>query len=248
MENVSTSPSKAYQLSFQGKGSEYFGIIIVNWLLTVLTLGIYYPWAKARQLKYIYGSTALNDDRFSFHGTGKEMFIGLLKTVLIFAVIYGGLLLSVYFDLTLLGVIIFYAGFTAFMPMAIHGSYRYRMSRTSWRGIRMGYRGDRKYFTKEFIKWFLLTLVTFGLYSAWMTINTRNYVLSNVRIGNVEMKYKGDGATYFFLFLKGYFLTLITLGIYSFWWQKDLFAYYIDNLSLKDEEKNYPAKIDRYRR
>ncbi|MCS5553653.1 MAG: YjgN family protein, partial [SAR324 cluster bacterium] len=42
----------SWQLKFEGKGSELFGIFIDNFFLNLLTLGIYYPWAKAKQLRY----------------------------------------------------------------------------------------------------------------------------------------------------------------------------------------------------
>jgi uncharacterized membrane protein YjgN (DUF898 family) len=228
----------SYQLQFNGNGNDFFGVIIVNWLLTVVTLGLYYPWAKARRLQFLYGETTLNGDSFSFHGTGKEMFKGFIKAIFLFALLYGLFFLFLYLKLPLLGLLLFYLGFIAILPLAIHGSYRYRMSRTSWRGIRFGYRGDRKEFTMNFFKWIFFTVVTFGIYGSWMSINMRNYVLGNVRFGNVEFNYEGDGGEYFILNLKGYFLTVFTLGIYAFWWQKDLFEYYIDNLSLnKDGEE-----------
>ncbi|OYX85911.1 MAG: hypothetical protein B7Y83_03260 [Flavobacteriales bacterium 32-34-25] len=222
-----------YKLDFHGKGSDFFGIIIVNWLLTIITLGIYYPWAKAKQLQFIYSSTSLNGDSFSFHGTGKEMFKGFIKAILIFGILYGVLISFVYLKMPFVGLLLFYIGFLAIFPIAIHGSYRYRMSRTSWRGIRFGYRGDRKEFTLLFFKWVGLTIITLGIYGAWMAMNMRNYLLGNVRFGDSEFQYDGDGGDYFMLNLKGYFLTIITLGIYSFWWQKDLFEYYVNNLSLK---------------
>ena len=228
---------KDYKLSFHGQGKTYFGIVIVNWLLTVITLGFYFPWAKARNLQFLYGSTALENDRFAFHGTGKEMFIGFLKSIVIFGVIYGILFLFIYLDMTMLGAIIFYFAFIAILPIAIHGSYRYRFSRTSWRGIRFGYRGDRSELFVNFFKWIFFTIITLGIYGAWMEIKLRRYLLSNVRAGNVEFKYKGIGSEYFLLNIKGYLLTIITLGIYSFWWYKDLFAYYVDNLSLQKENQ-----------
>jgi uncharacterized membrane protein YjgN (DUF898 family) len=123
------------------------------------------------------------------------------------------------------------------MPLAIHGSYRYRMSRTSWRGIRFGYRGNRNEFVKKFFKWIFFTLITFGIYGAWFVVNLRNYVLSHIRFGDVRMRYKANGDDFFVLNLKGYILTILTLGIYSFWWQKELFEFYINNMSLhKDGE------------
>jgi uncharacterized membrane protein YjgN (DUF898 family) len=226
------SSFKNYKFEFHGKGKDFFGIIIVNWFLTIVTLGFYYPWAKAKQLQFLYGETALNGDRFAFNGTGKEMFKGFIKALLLFGVLYGLLFLFLYLKMPALGLVLFYLGIIAILPLAIHGSYKYRMSRTSWRGIRFGYRGDRNELIKSFFKWILLTIVTFGIYGSWLTVNLRKYLLGNVRFGDIDFKYEGDGGDYFLLNLKGYFLTVITFGIYGFWWQKDLFDYYINNLSL----------------
>ncbi len=40
-------------LSFEGNGLEYFKIWIVNVLLTIITIGMYYPWAKVRNNRYL---------------------------------------------------------------------------------------------------------------------------------------------------------------------------------------------------
>jgi uncharacterized membrane protein YjgN (DUF898 family) len=136
------------------------------------------------------------------------------------------------------GILILYAGVLGIIPLAIHGSYRYRMSRTSWRGIRFGYRGNRNEFMVSFYKWVLYAVITLGIYGAWFSINVRRYVLSNIKIGDVSFKYEANGGDYFWLNFKSYFLSIITLGIYSFWWYSDLFAFYVNNLSLeKGEEK-----------
>lgn len=227
--------TRNYHLAFHGKGGEFFGIIIVNWLLTVVTLGFYYPWAKANKLKYLYGETSLNEDRFAFHGTGKEMFKGFIKAILLFVTLYAVLFAFIRFGMPFIGLLLFYCGFIAILPIAIHGSYRYRMSRTSWRGIRFGYRGDRNELVKSFFQWILLTIVTLGIYGSWMVINLRKYLLNNVRFGDAKFEYEGDGGDYFIINLKGYLLTLVTLGIYMFWWQKDLINYYVDNLSLEKD-------------
>ena len=228
-----------YNLDFKGKGDSFFKIVIVNWLLTIVTLGIYYPWAKAKTLQFIFGQTTLNEDPFKFHGTGNEMFKGFIKAILLFVcflAIAGAIVY--FFELPILGLLSFYLGVIAILPLAIHGSYRYRMSRTSWRGIRFGYRGDRNEFIKLFFKWVFFTIISLGLYGSWFKMNLRSYVLSNVRFGNAELNYEGDGGDYLVLNIKGYFLSVVTLGIYSFWWQKDIFEYYVDNLSLHKENKS----------
>ena len=51
------SSHRAEQLHFTGSGTEYFGIWIVNLLLTIVTLGIYSAWAKVRRLQYFYRHT-----------------------------------------------------------------------------------------------------------------------------------------------------------------------------------------------
>lgn len=227
---INNNTNRKYQVNFHGVGSEYFGIFIVNALLTLITLGIYYPWARAKQMKYLYGVTAVDDNRFAFHGKGIDMFIGMLKFYLMLAVFI--LIYFVFFFYVknvVLGIIILYAGLLAIIPLAIHGTLRYRLSMSTLRGIRFGYRGERNRLLIDYIKYLLLTLVTLGIYGAWMEIKLRTYIIKNIRYGDVEGNYKGEGLALLLINLKGIFLSIITLGIYMFWWQKELYAYYIDN-------------------
>lgn len=231
-----------HQFSFHGEGSKLFGIVIVNLLLTVITLGFYYPWAKAALTQYIYKETELDGSRFTFHGTGKEMFKGFIKAVIIIILIYGQLFLFQYLNIPLVGLIIFYLLFLALIPFVIHGSMRYRMSRTSWRGIHFGYRGKFNELSKVFYRDVFFTIITFGIYGAWMAMNLRKYTVSNVRYGDVEFDYHGKGGQYFWINFKGYLLTIFTLGIYSAWWMKDLVNYYYTNITLKQSDQKLVLK------
>ena len=239
MENneLQAATAQNYQLEFKGQGSAFFGILIVNWILTVLTLGFYYPWARAKQLQYIYSHTTLNNESFYFSGTGAEIFKGFIKLIgmyLLFLVGYG--LFVSYAESPILAIVLLYLCMIAIIPLILHGSLRYRMSRTSYRGIRFGYRGDRKELMVQFFRDILLTIVTLGIYSAWFSMNLRSYTHRHIRYGNVEFSNEARGGEYFILYLKGYLLTFLTLGIYSFWFQKDIFNYYIDKMELKQGE------------
>src|ERR1700680_3220470 len=64
------------QFHFTGSGAEYFGIWIVNLLLTIVTLGIYSAWAKVRRLQYFYRHTELAASGFDFHGSPIRILIG----------------------------------------------------------------------------------------------------------------------------------------------------------------------------
>ena len=124
-----------------------------------------------------------------------------------------------------------------FIPLAIHGSARYRLSRTSWRGIHFGYRGDRKELMKLFVKGVLLSIVTFGIYSFWLAIEIRKYVIGYIRFGSISFSYKGNGGDYLWLNIKGYFLSIFTVGIYFPWYIKNIINYYIDNIRIHQDGK-----------
>lgn len=232
-----TSLQQNYRLEFLGKGSEYFSIVIVNWLLTLVTLGLYYPWARAKKLRYIYGNVSLNNERFHFSGTGKEMFIGFIKLMVFYAIILGAFYYLYLQSSLLIAIIILYVGLLGIIPLAIHGAFRYRMSRTTYRGIRFGYRGEREKLVKYFFKWLILTAFTLGIYVFWMEMNLRRYIYGNIRYGDVEFDNESEGFEYFILNLKGYLLTILTLGIYSFWWYRDIFNYFVNTMSMRRGEQ-----------
>ncbi|MBC7915637.1 MAG: DUF898 domain-containing protein [Pyrinomonadaceae bacterium] len=237
---METQQSSTRQIAFLGIGSKLFGIYIVNALLTVITLGLYYPWAKAATLRYLYQETELGGSRFMFHGTGREMFVGFIKAVGIFIGLYGFLLWAVFQkNQTLVAVAIgtMYLAILLLIPIAMHGSLKYRMSRSSWRSIHFGYRGQLNELFKEFITGFILTIFTLGIYSPWFTINLRRYVIENIRFGNLRFYYTGNGGEFFLLLLKGYIFTILTLGIYLFWFAKDLFNYYVNNIKIQQGDQ-----------
>ena len=233
----SKSAVNLYNLSFIGRGIDLFRIQIVNAILSIITLGLYYPWAKVTNLQYLYSQTILEEHPFAFTGTGKEMFKGFVIAVLYLVLGYC-IFIYIYTCKNKHFGILFSQVFILFtIPIAIHFSYKFRMSKTLWRGIRFGYTGSWLKLLLLYIKGILLTIITLGFYSAWFTIEIRKYVIGNIKIGNAEFRYNGNGAELLWLNVKGFILTLITFGIYWIWWQKNLFDYYINNLELYNKGK-----------
>jgi uncharacterized membrane protein YjgN (DUF898 family) len=226
--------------SYTGTGSELFGIQIVNFLLMLVTLGLYYPWAKAKTLQYLYRRTELAGSPFTFHGTGKEMFIGFIKGMGVFALFYAFLIVGVMTQeplITVLAIFIFIAAFLVLVPIALHGMMHYRTSRTSWRGIHMGYRGELSDMISTYLVGMILTVITLGIYGPWFVVKLRKEMIDNVRFGNVRLRYVGDGADLLLIHVKGYFLSIITLGIYLFWYAKELLHFYINNIVVLQDDK-----------
>jgi len=226
-----------YSLRFLGKGFELFKIQLVNLILQIFTLGLYYPWAKANTLQYLYSHTTLQDHPFAFTGTGKQMFKGFIKAMILFALIIIVYLIILYNWGPVPGILILYVLLLMILPLAIHGSYRYRMANTRWKGIRFGYVGVRSELMKLFLSGIFLTIITFGIYGPWFYMKLRTYIIENVRMGDAHFKYYGKGGEFFVMNLVGYILTIFTLGIYFFWWQRDVFRFFINNTRMYRNEQ-----------
>ena len=122
---------------FTGTGHEYFRIWIVNLLLTVLSLGVYSAWAKVRRLKYFYRNTQLAGTPFNYHGkpfailTGRILALALLAAWN-FTNFRSGSAWAVLLVLLLVG------------PWLVVRALRFKLSNSSWRGLRFGFTGSAR--------------------------------------------------------------------------------------------------------
>ena len=214
--------SEVHRLAFHGTGGSLFGIHIVNVLLTLVTLGVYYFWGKARVRVYLWGQMEIAGDRFAYHGTGRELFIGFLKALLVFALPL--LLLSLLRDLAswkLLQVLSYLGSYvivTVFFPLAIVGARRYRLSRTSWRGIRFSFRGSAREFVKLFIVHSILTSITLGLWYPIFDVRRHAFLTSESWFGNRKLGFDGGMNGLFGSFVLTLILTPFTLALCWFWY------------------------------
>ena len=247
MDLISVKSRTKASLKYLGEGTEFAIIYLKNIILTLLSLGLYYPWAKVEILKYHYQSTELDQARFSFHATGKEVFKGFIKIYVIFILLYGFLFYALRTQnqvLTVAAVSIFYLLLILIVPFAIHGAVRYRSSRSSWKGIHFKYLGDRTEFFWLYMKGALLTICTLGIYGAWFHVDMRKYIFSHLRFGNLSFNFKGNGGDLFVINLKFVILFYLTLGIYSFWYYRNLVRFYVDHTSLVQNGKEVKFKTN----
>ncbi|WP_298195786.1 YjgN family protein [Novosphingobium sp.] len=130
---------------FEGRWQDYAPIAFTNLLLTIVTLGIYRFWGKARTRRYLWSRTRFIDDRLEWMGTGLELFKGAIMALLL--VVLPLLLLNTLAQSLILRQQFLLGGLVAFIQItvvlllvgvAMFRSLRYRLSRTYWRGIRGG--------------------------------------------------------------------------------------------------------------
>ncbi|MCV2370295.1 YjgN family protein [Roseateles oligotrophus] len=134
--SASSTPARQLPINFTGSGSEYFRIWIVNLLLCLLTLGLYLPFAKARRLRYFYANTRIDGQALSFHGNPWHMFRGFMLLLLLMGAYALAGRYSPMAGLVAFGVL------CAVWPALWRASLQFRLGNTSWRGLRMGFRGE----------------------------------------------------------------------------------------------------------
>lgn len=145
------------QIRFNGSGEEYFKIWIVNVLLCILTLGIYYPWAKVRTRRYFYANTEYTDRYFDYHATGKQLFLGYLIGVAILFVLQ---IIGSIFPLA--GVILPIVLFTI-IPWIVWRSLKFNMRMTSFSNVRFSFVGNLKSSYLIYMLIPVLGYIAFGL-------------------------------------------------------------------------------------
>ncbi len=210
--------STIYRFSFHGVGGTLFGIQIVNVFLTLLTLGIYHFWAKVRVRKYLFSQTECAGDRLAYEGIAKELFVGFLRAFFIFGIPYFLLVLTPqFFELTSLqqaitqwisgGILLF------FIPIAVISTRRYRLSRTSWRGVRFSFRGRVGEFVKLYVKGVLLSVLTLGTYYPYYQTERQAYLTSHSFLGNLPFGFRGKGSALIPCFATTMFVAVLTVLI-----------------------------------
>ena len=135
---VDASGRPHVQCAFTGAAGDYFRIWIVNLLLTLVTVGLWSPWAKVRKRRYFYGHTWLADANFEYHGNPVAILRGRLIAAAAIAVywVFRNLVPTV--GPWLLAVLLCGA------PWIIARSLTFNAANSSHRGIRFRFSGTSR--------------------------------------------------------------------------------------------------------
>lgn len=125
---------KRHNFVFHGKTGDFFVLCLVNLLLTMITFGIYSPWAFVKFQRYIYENMELNGVRFKYSGTGGALFASVVLLSILF---FGSFFLctSINPKLMFLPVIIF----AILTPLLAVKGLHYQAMMTSLNGVRFGF-------------------------------------------------------------------------------------------------------------
>ena len=227
-----------YPIRFHGRGGSLFGIQIVNLFLGLITLGGYSFWGRVKVRNYMMSQTEFAGDRFAYHGTGRELFIGWLKAMVLFGIplfVLAVLQVIVGMESGLFNVlqIIIYIIVGIFIPVAMVNARRYRLSRISWRGIRFSFRGGVRDFIAIYIKGWLLTVVSLGFYYPFWQNRRQSFMVADSYFGNQKFAFDGRGREIFLTFVLHMVLTLPTFFLCWLWYWARVQRYYAEHTSFQ---------------
>jgi len=197
---------------FWGRGRTLFGIFIINTFFTLLTLGVYSFWGRVRIRQFLSSQTSFAKTRFSYHGTPQELLKGWSKAFLVFGLPYAFLsIVPLIWDQIPTWIPNFLAGTMAlcFIPIAVVGSHRYRLSRTSLGTIRFSFRGHVKAYMKIWVLGTVLTLLTAGIYYPFFENARRKFLVTHSYFGNRPFTYTGTGNGLLQIYAKALAFTIL---------------------------------------
>lgn len=192
-------------MEFTGSGREYFGIWIINVILTVLTLGIYSAWAKVRNRQYFYGNTLLDGNNFQYLANPVTILKG--RIIAFAALIVWNLSSHVSLALSLVLLLLFVPLF----PWVLSRSLRFNALNTSYRGVRFNFVGDYLGAAKVVLLWPLVSLITFSLGLPLSLQKKHQYQVENSRYGLAAFQFHGS-LTDYYLFGFKVLLTILVVG------------------------------------
>lgn len=205
-----------------------------NYVLSIVTLGIYSFWGKTEVRKRLWSAIRLQGEPLLYTGTGKELFLGFL--FVFFLVILPIMLVSIgvalalgpnsigatIFNLALYLVIFFLVG------VAIYRATRYRLSRTRWRGIRGSLVGNPNRYAFTYFWTLPLLFLTLGWIGPWRTTKLQTILINDMRFGDRPFTFTATSkplySRFAFLWIAGVLITALIGGIIAYLISADLAA------------------------
>ncbi len=208
---------EALQLSWRWP-SGLIGLSLANFVLRIVTAGIYSFWATTETRKRIWSGVRINEEPFTYTGRGLELFIGaLLVLPILLAVIALNTIaslaagpesvLSAVFAMAILVLLPFATG------LAIYRSWRYRLGRTRWRGIRASLAGNQWWYAWTYLYTLVLIPLTLGWIIPWRTTKLQSLISNAIQFGNRPLQFEATATPLYGPFAISYFGTLMIYSV-----------------------------------
>lgn len=227
-------------LKFDSTFPPYLLMIIKGSLLTIITLGIYYPWFIAKYTSFFANNSSYDGKKIEFKGLGMDLFCILLCTSIILLLFYVGAIAFIGFEIYTLAFIsivlcvltlcvMTYLVYRWFINFKVDGKYSIV--------FKEGYNVSAPLFIAGQIA---LSLITLCIYIPAADIKIFKYFAERVRVKDeegvvvkevgCELNLRDD---YLYVLVQ-YLLIAITLGVYTPWGLCFIYQRYLSKTYTKD--------------
>lgn len=208
------------------------GLSLINTLLRILTLGIYGFWARTEVRKRIWSGIRLNGEPLVYTGTGKELFLGFLFVFFVvlipaFLLVFGAVFaFGPESGAAALVQLALYLAFLMLWGVAIYRAFRYRLSRTNWRGIRGSLVGNSQSYGWTWFWTALLVPLSLGWIIPWRSVKLQEMMTRDMRFGSRPFRFSATAAPLYTRFGAAWILTMLALAVpvllFATYWPADL--------------------------
>lgn len=210
-----------HRFAFTGRGREMVGLIVKNLVLIILTLSIYQFWAIANIRRFLWRNTSFLGDPVEYTGTGLELFLGVVKAILIIILPLMVLNIGIQLLATSAPVLAIVLGLVLWLlllllvPIALYRRRRYRLSRTLWRGIRASLEGSVLGYAWRWLTLTLLVPLTLGLIWPLRSVILYRFTTGNTAFGDRKFEFDGRAGALFGPFLLFVAPAILIIGAVS---------------------------------
>ncbi|MEG3640793.1 YjgN family protein [Magnetococcus sp. PR-3] len=173
---------------FTARARDYFKIWIVNWALTILTLGIYSAWAKVRRNRFFYNHTIIDGHNLEYTADPIRILKGRIIAA---AFVIPMVVLEQMQDLQLKLISnAIYFMILMLLPAVIVMAMRFSLRNTEYRGIRFNFEGKMGKSYLVYMLWTIIGSVSMGLLFPIAYKKQTEYLLVNSHFGQSPFQAK----------------------------------------------------------
>ena len=187
---VQPSSIKALGFDFRGDGLEYFKVWIVNILLTIITLGIYSPWAHVRNNRYFYSNLFLDGHNFRYLAEPLKILKGRVIAVTVFIaytlIVQANLIAGLVLTVLLIFVI----------PFFLNMSLAFERRMTAYKNIQFRFKASYGEAFMAIYIWPLLGMLTMGILYPLAMLKMHQYVVRNSAYGTTKFEFNATYGDY----------------------------------------------------
>ncbi len=197
---------RVFPIKFTGSYRAFTRLYLANLFFSVITLGLFAAWARARQRRYLFANTSISHSGFYFHARPVQQ---LNTDLLVFTLVTAYFVIEFYsFTLALL----LFTGFLFLLPELMNNSLATNLGQTSFRNLRFHFSPDYKEAFVVFSLLLIAVVLSAGLAYPYYVYRRRKYILEHSSYGQSRFHFDAKALDYYRFYTNAVVILLLAAG------------------------------------